>query len=147
MDSAPELPAKADTVLTHSVPLWNLPCHQPKCLEAILYLEMSGIAYKRKITRYNINVFSDTQLPFLRHGLQTTRSVIDFYENAQIAKEHNSLNSQLQLTQHADVTALQSLIRDRLSLVFVCKMCQQNINFLEIDCADAPIVRQRGELA
>ena len=113
------------TMLTHSAPLWNLPAHRARCLEAMLYLEMADIKYKRKFVKYNINYFySELELPLMRHNIQTTRNVIDFCEGIGNEKSlvmgtNNTLNSHLESPQQADVSALQSLIRDRLHLVFV----------------------------
>lgn len=115
-----------NTVLTHSVPLWNLPCHRPRCLESILYLEMASIKYQRKICKYNINAFVEEfeLVPMLRHKMETTRNIIDFCEGIGNQQSHvfgknNGLNSHLQFSQKADISALQSLIRDRLHLVYV----------------------------
>lgn len=126
-----------DTVLTHSAPLWNLPCHRPQCLEAILYLEMASIPYKRKHSRYNINCFvEELELPFLRHGLQTTRSVIDFCEGignveARIVGKNNGLNAHLERSQKADIPGLQSLVRDRLHLVWLHQLYANDSNWNE----------------
>ena len=142
MDNSPDIAeeeeesktANIQTVLTHSAPLWNLPCHRAKCLESILYLEMASIKYQRKICKYNINAFvEELELPLLRYNMQTTRNVIDFCEGignqqTNIVGNNNGLNSHLEFSQQADVSALQSLIRDRLHLVFVkylqfCALC------------------------
>ena len=115
------------TILTHSAPLWNLPAHRPRCLEAILYLEMASIKYHRKISTYNINAFAEELelVPMLRHRMEATRNIIDFCEGIGNEQSHvfgknNGLNSHLQFSQKADISALQSLIKDRLHLVYVC---------------------------
>jgi len=126
-----------ETVLTHSVPLWNLPCHRPQCLEAMLYLEMASIPYKRVPTKYSINYWdSGLELPFLRCGLQTTRSVIDFCEGignetAQIVGKNNGLNAHLEVSQKADIVALQSLVRSRLHLCYLHQLYGNEANWKE----------------
>eukprot|EP01084_Bolivina_argentea_P190967 328059_1 len=118
-------------LLTHSAPLEdNLPAHLARCLEAILYLEMCKLNYQRQISKYNINYFAtELELPMLRYDRETTRNVIDFMER----KHTPSLNSKLELSdvQKADVTALQSLIRDRLHLVFLHQVYANEDNWKE----------------
>ena len=83
----------------------------------------------------------ELELPFLRHGLQTTRSVIDFCEGignveARIVGKNNGLNAHLERSQKADIPGLQSLVRDRLHLVWVCLddgfLCILILKFAEI---------------
>merc|ERR1712228_19233 len=107
----------------------------------MLYLEMADIKYKRKFVKYNINYFySDLSLPFMRHNVDTTRNVIDFCEGIGNEKSfvmgtNNTLNSHLESPQHADVSALQSLIRDRLHLVFLHQLYANDRNWKEYKIA------------
>lgn len=124
--SSKSCPDIVDTVLTHSAPLWNLPAHRPRCLESILYLEMASIKYRRKICKYNINAFVEEfeLVPMLRHKMESTRNIIDFgegigNEQSHIFGKNNGLNAHLQFSEKADILALQSLIKDRLHLVYV----------------------------
>ena len=119
-------------VITHSAPLYNLPCHKPRCLESMLYLEMldSSLDYQRKICSYNINPFSKSiELPIVRYKNRTiiggsNNSTIDTLENI---FKNSGLNCQLSPTQKADLIALTSLIRDKLHLVTVCLNILYNI--------------------
>lgn len=121
------------SVLTHSAPLWNLPAHKTSCLESLLYLEMMGIPYKRRISYYNINPFIEdiNPLPIIQYTKKpnpkknmnedenalcfASTNIYDFL----LSKNEKNLNESLSPTQKADVIALSSLIRDRLHLVTV----------------------------
>ena len=123
-----------NVVLTHSSPLWGLPAHDARCLEVMLYLEMSGMSYQRRLCKYTFNPFApELVLPILRYNTTTVcgDAIIDFFENANenassiYAATNNAptnsspLDMSLSPTQRADVAALSALIRDRLHLVVV----------------------------